>query len=299
MSHKTKGTIWILFSSLVFGSYGVWSRLMGHNFGEFSQAWTRGLVLLIFVVLVGKMKKVFKPIRKKDWPWFLIIALIGLNQAPYYYGFQHLQVGTATLLFYAALVIGGYLIGKLVFKETFNKAKLISLVIGMAGLGIIYRLSLTPDQFWPATWTIVAGLMGAVSAVLPKKLSGEYHEFQIMSGYLMVMLVANGVVAYFLGENLPPLSAQVAWLAAGAYAISLLVANFSVIEGFKHIEASVGSLIGMAEILFGILFGFLFFGEVLSVTTFIGGLLIVLAAALPNLKLQSLLWVVRGLNQKR
>lgn len=286
-------------SSVFYATYGIWSRLMSHSFGEFAQAWTRGLVLLVFVLVVGKWKKWFKPMPKKDWPWFGLIALIGLNQAPYYYGFRYLEVGTATLLFYAALVIGGYVIGKLVFKETFNKAKLISLGLGIAGLSVIYKLSLTPDQIWPATWTIIAGLMGAVSAVLPKKLSGEYHEFQIMSGYLTVMFVANGIIAYFLGEGLPPLSAQTAWLSAGAYAASLLIANFSVIEGFKYLEASIGSLIGMAEIIFGIVFGYLFFSEFLSITTFIGAGLIIVAAALPNLKLPPSLWGFRGLNRKR
>src|SRR3989344_1717916 len=297
MNPKTKGTAWILNSAVFFATYGVWSHLMGHDFGEFSQAWTRGLILLVFVVLVGKWKKLFEPMPKKDWPWFLVIASIGLNQAPYYYGFQHLGVGTATLLFYAALVIGGYLIGKLVFNETLTRTKLTSLVIGLAGLGVIYRLSLTPAQIWPATLTIIAGLMGAISAVLPKKLSGQYHEFQIMAGYLTVMLVANGLIAYLVKDSLPPISAHSAWLAAAAYAAALLIANFSVIEGFKYLEASIGSLIGMAEIIFGILFGFLFFGEILSATTFLGGALIVLAAALPNLKLPPSLWESRGPKQ--
>src|SRR3989344_8646440 len=65
MNPKTKGTAWILNSAVFFATYGVWSHLMGHDFGEFSQAWTRGLILLVFVVLVGKWKKLFKPMPKK------------------------------------------------------------------------------------------------------------------------------------------------------------------------------------------------------------------------------------------
>lgn len=284
MNKNTKGSLYILTSALFFGTYGVWSKLMGHAFGEFTQAWTRGLGLLIFVVLIGKLKKLFKPIPKQDYIWFLLIALAGgLNQAPYYFGFQNLHVGTATLLFYTALVFGGYLIGKIFFNEHINKIKLISLFISLIGMTIIYRLSLTPSQILPATLTIIAGFMGAIAAVLPKKLSSEYHEFQIMSGYFIVMFLANSFLAKMFGETLPPLSLTTSWLAQLAYATTLLIANFTVIEGFKYLEASIGSLIGMAEILFGALFGFIFFSEILTTSTFIGGALIIFAAALPSL----------------
>lgn len=285
MKPKLKSTTYILTSALFFGTYGVWSRLMGHSFGEFNQAWTRGLILLIFVLIVSKFKKLFKPISKEDWPWFIIIAIAGgLNQAPYYFGFQHLSIGTATLLFYAALVFGGYLIGKLVFNEKINRIKIISLVISLAGMGIIYQFSLTSSQILPATLTIIAGLLGAICAVLPKKLSSDYHEFQIMTGYFSLQIIFCLPLSLLFNETLPALTNSTAWLAQLAYATSLLIANFTVIEGFKQLDASIGSLIGMAEILFGVLFGFIFFSEILTPTTLIGGALIILAATLPNLK---------------
>jgi len=72
-------------------------------------------------------------------------------------------------------------------------------------------------------------------------------------------------------------------LAQIGYSAALLFANLAVIEGFKHIEASIGSLIGLAEILFRISFGIIFFAESLTIGTIIGGGLIILSAALPNL----------------
>lgn len=74
------------------------------------------------------------------------------------------------------------------------------------------------------------------------------------------------------------------WLGQFAYAVSMLVANFAAIEGFKYLEGSIGSLIGLAEILFGVFFGWLFFHEVLSGTTFVGGVLIIIAAAYPSVR---------------
>lgn len=286
---KTKGTFFILISAFFFGTYGIWSRLMADQFGEFSQAWTRGLLLLIVVLIINWKKKLFKKIKRKDFKWFVMIALAGgLNQAPYFFGFKYLEIGTATLLFYAALVVGGYIIGKLIFNEKLNSIKILSLFLAFSGMIAIYRLSLSSNQIIPATLTVIAGLMGATSAVLPKKLSGNYHELQIMSGYFIVMVIANGLLSYLFKDPLPPFGFSTSWLAQLAYSFALLVANFTVIEGFKYVEASIGSLIGLAEIIFGIGFGVLLFGEIVGVGTILGSGLIIMSAVLPNIKFKQL-----------
>jgi len=279
-----KGIGFILISAFFYGSYGVWSRLMASSFGEFSQAWTRGLLLMIVILLLNFKLRILKPIRRQDLPWFVIIGLAGgLNQAPYYFGFKHLSIGTATLLFYAALVIAGYLIGKIAFNEKLTRIKIISLILALLGMIIIYKFTLVPDQFLAAGFTILAGLMGGCSAVLPKKLSGTYKELQIMLSYFIVMVMANSILSIIFHDPLPSYKETSVWLAQIGYAVAMLVANWSVIEGFKHIEASVGSLIGLAEIIFGIGFGIILFGESMTIGVVFGAGLIIISAALPNL----------------
>jgi drug/metabolite transporter (DMT)-like permease len=154
---------------------------MASYFGEFSQAWTRAVVLLVGTLVLNAIFKFFKPVAKKDWIWFGVIALMGLNQAPYFYGFKYLNVGTATLMFYAALLIGGYVIGKFGFNEKITKIKWISLVLAMLGMVAIYKLSLNSGQLLAVGLTVLAGLMGAGGVVFTKKLSGNYPEIQIMT----------------------------------------------------------------------------------------------------------------------
>ena len=140
-----------------------------------------------------------KKIEKKDWKWFLIIATAGgLNQAPYFLGFEHLTIGTATMLFYAALVVGGYILGKIFFKEKMTSVKILSLVIAILGMLLIYGFSLTSSQFFPASMTILAGLMGASAIILSKKLIGNYHELQIMVGYFALQVIFNWPLAWII-----------------------------------------------------------------------------------------------------
>lgn len=281
---QLKGAFFILVSAFFYASYGIWSRLMGSAFGEFTQAWTRGLFLLTLILAANLKFRFFKRFKRRDLPWFIAIALAGgINQAPYYYGFQHLEIGTATLLFYASLVIGGYLLGKFCLNEVIDRPKLFSLVISILGMSLIYRFSLQPNQILAAGLTCLAGILGSATVVLTKKLSGQFHELQIMIGYFSAQIIINGPLSQISQEVIPSINLIAPWLAQLGYAASMLLANFAAIEGFKHLEGSIGSLIGMAEILFGIVFGWLFFGEILTNSTFIGAGLIILAAAYPSL----------------
>jgi len=285
-NQKIKGTSFILMSAFFYASYGVWSRLMANYFGEFSQAWTRALILLVGTLILNFFFKFYKPIAKKDWIWFGIIALMGLNQAPLFYGFKHLNIGTATLLFYAALLVGGYLIGKFSFSEKMTKVKLISLGLAILGMLVIYQLTLNSSQLLAVVLIILAGLMGAGGVVFTKKLSGNYPEIQIMTSYFISITVVNFIMSAIFKDSLPALGLTLPWLAQFGYLVAFLVANLAVIQGFRYLEPSVGSLIGLVEIIFGVVFGTVLFGEVIGWGVVIGSILILVAAVLPNVKLK-------------
>lgn len=285
MTHHIKGTTYITISALFFASYGIWSRLMHDVFTPFNQAWSRGLFLLLILLAIGVVSRQFSRIKRQDYIWFGIISLCGgLNQAPYYFGFEHLPIGTATLLFYVSLVLGGYLVGKLVTNETISPLKLISLIVSIAGMAIIYRFSLTPDQIIPATFTVLAGLMGAGSAVLPKKLTTSYSETQVLTLTILSMFICNLIISLILQEPLPTISLSLPWLGWLGYAIALLIANLTVIAGFKYLDATWGSILGTLEIIFAIIFGIVLFGETPTSSTIIGSLIILTAILIPYLK---------------
>ncbi len=281
MKKELQGIVLVLTSAMFYGSYGVWSRLMTGSFGEFSQAWTRGIFLLMLILIANKVRPFTKSIAKSDWKWFAVIALAGgINQAPYFLGFEHLPIGTATLLFYAALVVGGYLLGKVFFQEKMGWIKLVSLALAMLGMGTLYKLSLTPSQMFPASMTVLSGLLGAATVILPKKLTNNYAEPQIMMGYFAMQVLFNYPLSIALGNPTPSLSNTVWWPQLG-YAISMLLANLAAIAGYSRLEPSIGSLVGMAEIIFGFVFGLIFFGEGITTNMLVGSGLIVIAAILP------------------
>lgn len=56
------------------------------------------------------------------------------------------------------------------------------------------------------------------------------------------------------------------------------------IYGFKYVEAQTGSLIMLAEVVFGVFLGFIFYKETISFTTLLGGMAIIAAIILPEIK---------------
>ena len=281
-NRKISGIIHITLSALFFGSYGVWSKLMGNSFGEFSQGWTRAALLLALLIPIGIYKQQFKPVKRKDWIWFGLVSLGGLNQAPYFYAFEHMDIGTATLLFYASLTIGGYMVGKIVLKEHIGTIKILSLLLALLGMVILYGMNIKLGNLLPGASAILAGLIGGVEVSTSKKISDRYSNIQILVVLFIVMLVGNLPFGLLRHEMIPTVT-DTAWLAQIGYTLSMLGAMYFVIKGFKYIEASVGSIVGLSEILFAIIFGMIFFGEYLTFAMFVGGMLIIGAGVLPNI----------------
>ncbi len=284
MNKKTGATL-VLGSAFFYATYGIWSRLMAATFGEFSQAWTRYLFLLIVVFLINLKWKIFRPLVKEDIPWLIAVAIAGLNQAPYYFGFKHLSVGTAVMLFYTSLVMGGYIMGKFVFKEKITPKIFASLILAIMGILVIYKFDLKPNQIFPALMTILAGFMGGAGVILPKKMKGGYPEFQVMTWYLTLGIIVNGIISIVLKDAMPSILQFKPWLAQLGYATTFLLANWAAISGYKYFDASVASLMGMAEILFGIVFGIILFKESLTAGMIYGAILIIISASLPHIKL--------------
>ncbi len=283
MKTETKGILYITFSALFFGSYGIWAKLMATSFGNFSQAWIRSLLILAIIIPIGIVRKDFKKIQKKDYIWFFLISLVSFSAAPYFYAFHTMPIGTATLFFYTSLVITGYIFGVIFFKEVLSHIKVISLILAFVGMFLIFRFSLTGASILGAIGTIFAGSLGAFDTSLTKKVSREYTSNQILVYIFGATALVNFIISVLIKDPVPTSLFSIGSFAEIAYTIAMLLAMLFVIEGFKHTEAIIGSLLGLSEILFAIIFGILIFKQSFDIFSLLGTLLILISIAFPQL----------------
>ncbi|MFC1780260.1 DMT family transporter [Patescibacteria group bacterium] len=288
MEHKKniKGYIYVIISSIFFASYGIWSKLMSDSFDDFTQAWLRGLIVVLILLPIGLFTKKLKSIYKPDLKWFLVFSIPGSLVFPFYFiGFRYLEIGTATLLFYSSLTITSYILGVIFFKEKMNILKMISLALGLMGLLVICKVTFDLGNIIPAIITILAGICGSIEVVFSKKVSVKYSSLQLTTFLYSIDIIINFTINLFVSKSIFTLTTDtIAWFSLIMYSISGLFAFLFVSLGYKRLEPSVAGIIGLLEIPFGIIFGIALFSEVLELSTIIGGVLIILASALPSLK---------------
>ena len=283
--HKAYGTALIIASTLMFGSYGVWSRLIGQGMGNFFQGWTRALIILLLLLPIALIRKQIIKIEKKDRKWLVVFLIFtSLTQAPLFYAFNHMDIGTASLLFFVSMFLTMNIIGVTLLGEKVTRIKIFSSILAITGMCLIFSFSISSFTFLAAAMAVVNGIASGGEIAFSKKLTGNYSPLYVVILSWAIILVTNFMISVGLGEAqiLPSLSGV--WMWQLLYSMASLLGFWLVIAGFKSIDASIGALIGLLEIVFGILFGLVIFNEVLTPTVAAGGLLIIAAAAFLNIK---------------
>ncbi len=284
MSTKNKGLIYILLSTIMFGSYGLWSKLIGTDFGVFYQGWTRTFLIALVLFPIVLYKKEIVSIQKKDWKWMSIFLIsTSLTQAPIFYAFNHMDIGTATLLFFVGMTLMMYIVGFVFLGEKATKIKMFAFILACIGLYITFSFSLVVFSLLAASMALLNGAASGVELSTSKKLTGEYSPLYVTWLSWVVIAVTNFIASVWLGEIQHIPEFNLVWLYLFVYAVVSLLGFWFAIEGYKYVESSVGSLLGLLEVIFAIIFGILIFHQALTLKIVIGGFLIMLASALPHI----------------
>lgn len=285
MKNSNKGVIFIFLSALMFGSYGLWSRLIGDSFGVFYQGWSRALIITIVLLPILLWNKQIVAINRKDYGWLALFLLFtSLTQAPIFYAFNHMDIGSATLLFFVSMLLTMYIVGILFLGEKITKIKIMSFILAGLGMYFVFSFSLVIFSLLAAFLAVVNGIASGGEVSFSKKLSGNYSPLYITWMSWVIIVITNAPISILLGEvqHLP--SFEIVWLYQIGYTIASIFGFWLIIKGLKYTEAGVGGLIGLMEIIFSILFGIIIFNETLTSKIIVGGLLIITAAALPHVQ---------------
>lgn len=282
MSHYWRGVLLILLSALALGSYGVWSKALGPYFPPLFQGWAKAIIIAIALTPYLVVTKQILAIPRKDWFWMSIFVVsTAFTLAPLYYAFNTLTLGSALLLFYASMLLTMYVFGILFFKEERTWPRIIALLIALAGLATVFSFSLATFALLGVGMAILNGVASGTEVSSSKRLSGQYSTVYLSWLSWVAIAITNAAVGIWIGEPLFMPAFDLAWSYLVGFAIASFLGFWAVMEGLKYLDASIGGLLGLTEIIFGLAFAWFFFGELLTLQTGIGALLIVIAAALP------------------
>lgn len=282
--NQSRGIISLIFGALLFSLWGVFPRLIGMDFGIFFQVLARELIILLILLPFFLWRREWLKIGRKDYPWFLGMSLSGFfSVVTAFVAFNNLGVGTTFFVFYSSSTLAGYFLGRWLFQERLTPVKIISLFICLAGLLVIFSFSPAGDNLFYLLLALLSGLGGAGWNIFSKKVSSKYSLLQVLITDSLIYFVLGTVSIIIFSEPVfwPTLSGP--WLATLLFSFSILGGAFLTINGFRHLSAQNGTLLMLLEPVFGVVFGWLVFAEVLSYSSLIGGALIIFGAALPNI----------------
>lgn len=286
MSNKVslRGYALILLAAILYGTYGVWSRLMGGSFAPFYQAWVRSLIIITIMTPFMLKSGSFRKIKRKDWPALSVfVGFCIFTQVPLYYAFNNASIGTVQLIFYSMFVITAYVVGRFYLGETITKIKLLSMILAFVGLALVFGTAIITFAPLGLGLAMLNGVASGAETSSSKKISDKYPPALIIFWGWFFTFLTHLPISLLIGERQTPLAFDHAWLWLLSYSIVNALAFWLSIVGFTYVDASIGSLIGLMEVVFAVVFGSIIFHEVLSWSVYAGGLLIILAAMLPDL----------------
>jgi drug/metabolite transporter (DMT)-like permease len=278
------GASFVVLSSVFYASYGIWTKLMGNFFSGFSASLFRSALVLFILGMLAAMYRQFQPLNvKRNWPTFVVLILTSaLVWGPLYYAILNAGVGVSLALNYASMVIGMFFFGWLLTGERFTKDKLLSAVLGIIGIALVFSPSIGAAGWLALGAALVSGTCSSVQYVIGKKL--PYNSTQSIIVVWAASLVANSIMVLVLGEAIPAFGLQPEWGYLLLFSIASVVSTWLFMRGIKLIDAGVAGVLGLLEIVFGVLLGVLFFGENPQPIVLLGVAVIIAAASIPYIK---------------
>jgi S-adenosylmethionine uptake transporter len=275
------GASLVVLSSVFYGAYGVWYKLLGDYFGAFTQAALRhaitAAILVGFAICLKKLEHVH---WRRDARWFALSAFTAaIIPSAWYYAVLHSGVGVSAVLLYVGLVIGMFFFGWWFSNERFTRDKALATALGMTGTLLIFAPHLGGGSWLALMAAFIGGFASGLNVVASKKM--PYNGSQTAAIAWTLGLLVNVPFIFIFGEPLDVFHWDISWLYLLIFGVTSVVASWSLIQGVKLIEAGAAGILGLLEIVFGVLFGVVLFGERPGVVVLLGMILILIAAAIP------------------
>jgi drug/metabolite transporter (DMT)-like permease len=236
-----------------------------------------GLILLGLARTQGQ----FPPVRRRDWPNFLLLALLGivLTYGLYYTGVARTTASEAVLLTACEPILIA-LFARIFLHEHLSRQQWIGLWVGLIGLWLIVGRGSLGNII-----ALLALCIETTTSVTAKRLTNLYPGlFVVAIEMLLGSLLLLPGVGWELAHHRPTLS----WAVFGSVLyLSLICSALGYGVWFRLMERYPVSVIGafiLIQPLFGPLSGWIFRHETLTTQGILGAALVILGVGLNALR---------------
>lgn len=280
-----KGILSLFGAAFVYSFFGILTRTIGFSIPVFYASFFRNVISLAILAIPLFGRRLWVPIHHRDILWFFLRSVGGfLGFIGSYFAFYYIPIGTAYFIFYGGSTIAGYFFGKTLLGEKLTKLKVASLMLALAGLMLIYIQSLGGGNLFYMGMAFIAGVGTGTWYTFSKKISGRYSDIQLNFTDFSFSCIFMLILSLLFREQWVAPAFNLIWLANALFIFMFIATGQLIVYGFRRLDAQIGSLIMLMEVLFGIVLAYLFYREIPSLWAFVGGVLIVTAIVLPEVR---------------
>lgn|SRR3989338_4015692 len=265
----------ILLAATIWGSAGVFIRYISmppEILGFFRLAIPT--IILFFYFQFQKIK-IF---TKKIGTVFIISILNAVRTILYLIAFGLTSIGNAVILLYTWPIFAS-IFGVIILKEKLDKKKLSLILLAFLGVVIAFsnrEFSFNDTNFVGMSMMIASGLLYALTVIIFKKEENHFSNIEMVfyQNALASLIFIPFVISY------PSFEIEKIELAVVYSVVIGLIPFLLFFSALKKIAASSATSLTYIEIVSAIIFGFIFFQEIISLNVLIGGGLIIGSALL-------------------
>ena len=266
-----KGILFILLATLGFGFMSFFVRLSG-DLPSVEKSFFRNLVAAIFATGVLIRNKVPLTVKKEcRFPLFIRCACGTTGILCNFYAIDHLLLANANILnklspFFA--IIFSYFI----LKEKIKPIQFFCLILAFFGCLCIVKPGFQNVELFPALMGVLGGLGAGIAYTMVRKM-GMYD----MKGPVIVFYFSAFstliVIPWIATHFVMPTPKQILILIGAG--LGAACGQFSITAAYKCAPAREISIYDYSQIIFTAILGFLFFGEIPDILSFLGYVLII------------------------
>ncbi|MBL8439337.1 MAG: DMT family transporter [Zoogloeaceae bacterium] len=278
--------LWMIAASLLFACMGVCVKLGSGMFSTGELVFYRGFIgfLLMAVVMLGRGI----PWRTPHWRAQITRGISGTAALMcYFYALGHLPLATAVTLNYTSPIFVALLLA-FWFGERIRWPLVLAVLIGFAGVVLLLRPTLQPEQWAGAAAGLGSGAVASIAYVSVRELGrlGEPEPRTVLWFSALTSLI--GLPWALGGESLHEVDLQGAGILLGVGVFGGC-AQLAMTRSYRYGKTLVSANLAYSTVIFSSLFGVVFWGERMPASAWIAvgliiasGVLISAAASRPS-----------------
>lgn len=272
----TKGKIKIILAMLIWGTIGVFVRLI--NLSSVEIAFARAFIGSLFLFILGILKGGRLKINDFKKNLFLLIisgGIIGVNWIFLFQGYKYTTISNATLSYYFAPIFIA-IFSSIILKEKLNLRKILCILGALVGLFLILKNGDITDTSYNHIKGILYGLSGAVLYAIVVILNKQIKGIPTFNVTLIQLFMAGIVLLPFIfpENNLHTLDMKSILILSILGIIHTGIAYLLYFSGIKDVEGQSIAILSYIDPIFAVIISSVILEETMGILQIIGGVLI-------------------------